>query len=363
MFVFGGGKMAVPDNKLQIEMLRKMMLIRAFEEKIKYLFTRGAMAGFSHLYDGQEAVAVGGCAALTRDDYITSTHRGHGHCIAKGGDVAKMMAEVLGRRTGYCKGKGGSMHIFDASLGILGANGIVAGGLPMGTGAGLKAKLTGSGQVTMCFFGDGTTNQGTFHESLNMAGLWRLPVVYVCENNGYGISVSQARHQAIRDVAVRAEGYGMVGAIADGNDVLDVYEKASAAVERARRGEGPTLLECKTYRYGGHHVGDPGTLYRSNEEVAAWRAKDPIPRMIAHVLDSGVMTQAEVDTLKAEVDAEIEAAAAYSLESPLPEPEEALDDLFIGFRATGREGRGARGGCAAGAGRAECGGAEGRPRA
>lgn len=331
--------MAIPNRELQSEMLRKMLLIRGFEEKIKYLFTRGAMAGFSHLYDGQEAVAVGACSALTRDDYITSTHRGHGHCIAKGGDVAKMMAEVLGRATGYCKGKGGSMHIFDASLGILGANGIVAGGLPMGTGAGLKSKLTGSGQVAVCFFGDGTTNQGTFHESLNMAGLWKLPVVYVCENNGYGISVSQARHQAIRDVVVRAAGYGMPGAVADGNDVLDVYDKASAAVERARRGDGPTLLECKTYRYGGHHVGDPGSLYRTNDEVAAWRAKDPIPRMVAHVLESGVMDEGEVEQMKRGVDAAIEAAAEYALASPLPEPEDALDDLFIGFRAAGREGR------------------------
>ncbi len=331
--------MAIPNRELQSEMLRKMLLIRGFEEKIKYLFTRGAMAGFSHLYDGQEAVAVGACSALTRDDYITSTHRGHGHCIAKGGDVAKMMAEVLGRATGYCKGKGGSMHIFDASLGILGANGIVAGGLPMGTGAGLKSKLTGSGQVAVCFFGDGTTNQGTFHESLNMAGLWKLPVVYVCENNGYGISVSQARHQAIRDVVVRAAGYGMPGVVADGNDVLDVYDKASAAVERARRGDGPTLLECKTYRYGGHHVGDPGSLYRTNDEVSAWRAKDPIPRMVAHVLESGVMDEGQVEQMKRGVDAAIEAAAEYALASPLPEPEDALDDLFIGFRAAGREGR------------------------
>jgi len=331
--------MSVPSRELQIEMLRKMILIRAFEEKMKLLFTHGFMAGFSHLYDGQEAVAVGVCSVLTPEDYITSTHRGHGHCIAKGGDVSKMMAEVLGRRTGYCKGKGGSMHIFDASIGILGANGIVAGGLPMATGAGLKAKLTGSGQVTACFFGDGTTNQGTFHESLNMAGLWKLPVVYVCENNGYGISVSQARHQAIKDIAIRAAGYGMAGVIADGNDVLDVYAKAKEAVERARRGEGPTLLECKTYRYGGHHVGDPGTLYRSNEEVAEWRRKDPIDRMVKHVLSSGIMTEAEVDQVRTAVDDEIEAAVECAMNSPMPDPEEALEDLFVDGKAVGREGR------------------------
>lgn len=329
--------MQEPHKELQIEMLRKMMLIRGFEERIKYLYTHGLMAGVAHLYDGQEAVAVGTCAALTPSDYITSTHRGHGHCIAKGGDVGKMMAEVLGRRTGYCKGKGGSMHIFDSRLGILGANGIVAGSIPMGTGAGLKSKLKKTGQVAVCFFGDGATNQGTFHESLNMAGLWKLPVVYVCENNLYGISVSQARHQPIRDIAVRAAGYGMPGVIADGNDVLDVYEKASAAVERARRGDGPTLLECKTYRYGGHHIGDPGTLYRSDEEVEAWRRKDPIKRMIAHVVDSGIMSEDEIEQMNQDVESILEAAVQYAVDSPLPEPEEALDDLFVNSQQDSRD--------------------------
>jgi pyruvate dehydrogenase E1 component alpha subunit len=329
--------MQEPHKELQIEMLRKMMLIRGFEERIKYFYTHGFMAGVAHLYDGQEAVAVGTCAALTPSDYITSTHRGHGHCIAKGGDVGKMMAEVLGRRTGYCKGKGGSMHIFDSRLGILGANGIVAGSIPMGTGAGLKSKLKKTGQVAVCFFGDGATNQGTFHESLNMAGLWKLPVVYVCENNLYGISVSQARHQPIRDIAVRAAGYGMPGVIADGNDVLDVYEKASAAVERARRGDGPTLLECKTYRYGGHHIGDPGTLYRSDEEVEAWRRKDPIKRMIAHVVDSGIMSEDEIEQMNQDVESILEAAVQYAVDSPLPEPEEALDDLFVNSQQDSRD--------------------------
>lgn len=229
------------------------------------------------------------------------------------------------------------MHIFDSRLGILGANGIVAGSIPMGTGAGLKSKLKKTGQVAVCFFGDGATNQGTFHESLNMAGLWKLPVVYVCENNLYGISVSQARHQPIRDIAVRAAGYGMPGVIADGNDVLDVYEKASAAVERARRGDGPTLLECKTYRYGGHHIGDPGTLYRSDEEVEAWRRKDPIKRMIAHVVDSGIMSEDEIEQMNQDVESILEAAVQYAVDSPLPEPEEALDDLFVNSQQDSRD--------------------------
>lgn len=317
------------ERALQLEMYRKMLLIRGFEEKIKEVYAGGFMAGLAHLYDGEEAVAVGACAALQDSDYITSTHRGHGHCIAKGGDVSRMMAEVMGRTTGYCKGKGGSMHIFDISLGILGANGIVAGGIPIATGAGLKAKLMGTGQVVASFFGDAATNQGTWHEAINMAGLWKLPVIFVCENNGYGISVSQARHQAIKDVAVRAAAYGMPGVVCDGMDVLDVYQKVNDAVQRARRGEGPTLVECKTYRYGGHSCGEPGTAYRSKEEIAAWRDKDPLPRFKAQLLAEGTATAAELEEIEQGVTAQLEAAVEYGKASPLPAPEEALDDIYV----------------------------------
>lgn len=318
------------ERELKIEMLRKMLLIRGFEERIKEVYAGGLMAGLAHLYDGEEAVAVGACAALRKDDYIASTHRGHGHVIAKGGDVRRMMAEVMGRRTGYCKGKGGSMHIFDLGLGILGANGIVAGSIPIATGAGLQAKLRKTGQVVVSFFGDAATNQGTFHEAINMAGLWKLPVIFLCENNGYGISVSQARHQAIKDVAVRAAGYGMPGVIADGMDVLDVYAKVQEAVDRARRGDGPTLVECKTYRYGGHHCGESGLTYRTKEEVAAWRDRDPIPRFTAQLVSEGVLSAEQVAELERSVAALLDEAVEFGKASPLPAPEEALDDVFVG---------------------------------
>ncbi|MGE5623639.1 MAG: thiamine pyrophosphate-dependent dehydrogenase E1 component subunit alpha [Methanocella sp.] len=316
------------ERELQVEMLRRMLLSRGFEERIKQVYAAGLMAGLAHLYDGEEAVAVGACAALGPDDYLTSTHRGHGHCIAKGGDVRRMMAEVMGRRTGYCKGKGGSMHIFDLSLGILGANGIVAGGVPIAAGAGLAAKLRKTGRVVVCFFGDAATNEGAFHEAVNMAGLWKLPVVFVCENNLYGISVSQMRHQAIKDVSVRGAAYGMPGVVADGMDVLDVYVKVREAVDRARRGEGPTLVECKTYRYGGHHCGEPGTAYRSKEEIASWKERDPIVRFKAEVLGRGFLGETELAALEAEVNAQLDEAVEYGKSSPLPAPEEALEDVY-----------------------------------
>jgi acetoin:2,6-dichlorophenolindophenol oxidoreductase subunit alpha len=241
-----------------LELYRQMWKIRLFEEKTYEIYTQGLMPGLAHLYSGEEAVAVGVCSALHPEDCITSTHRGHGHLIAKGGDFYRMMAEIMGKKTGYCRGKGGSMHIADFNLGILGANGIVGGGIPLAVGAALAMKRKGGSGVAVSFFGDGASNQGSFHESANLSAVWKLPVVFVCENNGYGISVSQARHQAIQDVSLRASSYGMPGRTVEGNDVLAVCEAALEAVSRARRGEGPTLLECKTYRLGGHHVGDPG---------------------------------------------------------------------------------------------------------
>ena len=240
-----------------VDMYRTMKLIRDFEANASRLFAEGKIPGFVHLYIGEEAIATGVCAGLNDDDYITSTHRGHGHIIAKGGDIKYMMAELYGKATGYCKGKGGSMHIADANKGILGANGIVGAGHNIAVGAGLSAKYRGTDQVCVCFFGDGSTNQGTFHEAMNLASIWKLPVIFVCENNLYGISMHQSKHQAIQDVADRAVAYNVPGVIVDGNDVFAVYEAATEAVVRARAGQGPTLIECKTYRHQGHFEGDP----------------------------------------------------------------------------------------------------------
>lgn len=263
-------------KEAMMDMYLRMVRIREFENKAQSLFAEGKIPGFVHLYLGEEAVATGVCECLRDDDYITSTHRGHGHIIAKGGDLKYMMAELFGKATGYCKGKGGSMHIADRDRGILGANGIVGAGHNIAVGAGLSASYRGTDQVCACFFGDGATNQSTFHEGLNMAAIWNLPVVFVCENNNYGISMSQTRHQAIKDVSDRAAAYGMPGIAVDGNDVMAVYEAASEAVARARKGQGPTLIECKTYRHRGHFEGDP-SVYKPKDEQAEWLKKDPIP--------------------------------------------------------------------------------------
>lgn len=319
---------ALSEDKL-LHMYRKMLEARYFEEKVIEMYAQGLMPGLAHLYVGEEAVAVGVCSALEPTDLITSTHRGHGHCIAKGGDLNCMMAEIFGKSTGYCRGKGGSMHISDIGLGIVGANGVVGGGIPIATGAALSAQYRRSGQVVACFFGDGASNQGSFHESLNLAALWKLPVVYVCENNGYGISVSQARHQAIKDVAIRAQAYGMPGVTVDGNDVEAVYWAAKEAVDRARRGEGPSLVECKTYRWRGHHEGDPnrGSRYRSKEEMEAWEKRCPIGRLEARLLEMGVEAS-HLDAIKADVKAAVEDSVAFANSSPLPELEEAWTGVY-----------------------------------
>lgn len=316
-------------SSLFLRMYELMYKIRAFEEKVVDIYARGAMPGLAHLYIGEEAVAVGVCSALREDDYITSTHRGHGHCIAKGANVDRMMAELLGKVTGYCKGKGGSMHIADFDKGILGANGVVGGGIPIATGAALAIKMRGNDQVVACFFGDGATNQGVFHESLNIASIWKLPVVYVCENNYYGISVSQKRHQAIKDISIRASSYGMLGISVDGNDVLAVYNAAKDAIERARKGEGPTLLVCNTYRWRGHHEGDPnrGARYRTMEEIEEWMKRCPIKRFEEYLLSQGVSSQT-LEDLRRRVKEEIEAAVKFAEESPYPEVEIALSDVY-----------------------------------
>ncbi|MGE5483932.1 MAG: thiamine pyrophosphate-dependent dehydrogenase E1 component subunit alpha [Ignavibacteriales bacterium] len=305
----------------------QMVRIRAFETRVSELFAQGKVPGFVHLYIGEEATAVGVCSNLKSSDFITSTHRGHGHCLAKGGNMKAMMAELFGKTTGYCKGKGGSMHIADVDMGILGANGIVGGGLTIAAGAGLSAKMRGTDQVTVCFFGDGASNQTTFHEGLNLSSIWKLPVVYVCENNLYGISMHQSRHQRVADVADRAAAYGIPGVTVDGNDVIAVYEAAREAVARARAGEGPTLVECKTYRWKGHFEGDP-TTYRPKDELEEWKKKCPILGFGGRLLEMGILTPNDVDSIRREAEAEVEDAIRFAVESPLPSPEDALEDLY-----------------------------------
>jgi len=308
-------------------MYKTMKRIREFESKAMELFGEGHIPGFVHLYMGEEAVATGVCSNLNEDDYITSTHRGHGHIVAKGGDLKYMMAELFGKATGYCKGKGGSMHIADATKGILGANGIVGAGHNIAVGAGLSAKYKGTGQVCICFFGDGSTNQGTFHESLNMASIWKLPVIFVCENNLYGISMHQSRHQAIQDVADRAVAYNMPGVVVDGNDIFAVYEAANEAINRARNGQGPTLIECKTYRHRGHFEGDP-TTYRDPEEVREWLNKDPIHRLFEYIIENNISTEEEIQRINEEVNKEIDEAVRFAEESPYPPLESAVEDIY-----------------------------------
>jgi len=308
-----------------------MVKIRRFEERIVDLYAHGEVPGLAHLYVGEEAVAAGVCAALERADYITSTHRGHGHVIAKGAELKYMMAELFGKRTGYCKGKGGSMHIADMKMGILGANGIVGGGLPIAAGAGLSAKTRGSGQVTACFFGDGATNTGAWHESLNLASVLKLPVVYVCENNGYGLSTCQAKHQAVTDVALRAAGYAMPGLVVDGNDVLAVHEAALGAVKRARAGQGPSLIECKTYRWRGHHEGDPnqGERYRTRAEIEDWKKKCPLERLKKKILAGKMAPQSKLDRLDKEILTELDQAVAFAKESEFPGLAEMYEDVYV----------------------------------
>jgi len=268
-----------------VELYKRMLEIRYFEEKVFELYAQNLVPGTIHLYAGEEAVAVGVCSNLRKDDYITSTHRGHGHCIAKGAQLKRIMAEILGKETGYCKGKGGSMHIADFNVGMLGATAVVGAGLPIAMGAGLSIKLRRTDNVVACFFGDGASNQGTFHEAINMAAIWKLPVIFVCENNIYAMGTRQSTVMLVEDIADRAVAYGIPGVTVDGNEVLAVYEAAQKAVERARKGEGPTLMECKTYRHKGHSRIDPAK-YRPKEEVEEWLRKDPIKHFKEQLLQT-----------------------------------------------------------------------------
>ncbi len=312
-----------PDREKLIEFYTIMLRIRRFEEKAFELFSQNQIYGTIHFYIGEEAVATGVCANLRRDDYVTSTHRGHGHCIAKGAKLDKMMAELLGKRTGYCQGKGGSMHVADLSLGILGATGIVGAGIPIATGAALSAKMKRKDQVVACFFGDGAVNQGTFHEGINMAAIWELPAIFVCENNLYAVSTRQSSAMRLENIAEKAKSYGIPGVVVDGMDVTAVYEVAGEAIERARSGEGPTLMECKTYRFRGHSRFDPAT-YRPRKEVEEWIRRDPLQRF----LSERYVTEEEAAEVERKVAGEIEAAVKYAVDSPYPEPKEALDDVY-----------------------------------
>lgn len=319
----------IPPPDRQRHMLRQMQLIRRFEERASDDYRGGKIYGVVHAYIGEEAVAVGVCAALNREDQIISTHRGHGHCIAKGADVDRMMAELYGRQAGYCKGKGGSMHIADFGIGMLGANGIVAGGISIVTGAGLAAQLEGKGRVAVSFFGDGASNAGPFHESLNIAAAWKLPMIYVCENNMYAAQTAAAATHAMPDVVGRAAGYGIPGKVVDGNDIFAVYEAASEAIARARAGQGPTLIECKTYRWRPHTERLNQPDYRPKEEIEAWKKKDPIARLVTHLKSQqGQLTEDEWQAMDRDILAQIERSVAFAEASPFPKPEDALADVY-----------------------------------
>ncbi len=312
-----------------VEAYRRMRTIRSFEEKLAELVAAGRLAGFLHLYAGEEAVAVGVCAHLSDTDWVSSTHRGHGHCIAKGVDVRGMMAELFGRTTGTCKGKGGSMHIADLDRGMLGANGIVGGGIGLAAGAALTAKLKKTGGVSIAFFGDGASNQGQFHEALNLAAIWKLPAVFVVENNGYGEATPMEFVTSVRDIAERAKAYAMNAAIADGMDFFDVYEKAGAAIERARSGQGPTLLECKTYRFMGHYVGD-NLAYRTKEETEEWKQKrDPLDLFETHVIEAGLVDGDALRSVDGEVARLLDESVAFAEASPFPTPDHVTTDVYV----------------------------------
>jgi acetoin:2,6-dichlorophenolindophenol oxidoreductase subunit alpha len=315
------------DRSVLTEMYRRMLRIRAFEEAVMETYTRGLMRGLAHLSIGQEAAAVGACFALRKGDYVTSTHRGHGHLIAKGGRLDRMMAELMGKATGYNRGKGGTMHVADLSVGMLGANGIVGGSFGIATGAALSAKLRGVDAVVMCFFGDGAVNEGLFYESLNFASLWKLPIVFLCENNQYGEYTHFKKVTAGERIGLRASALGITEDRVDGQDVEKVYEVASVAIERARGGEGPFFIEAQTYRYRGHNVGDPGG-YRTNEEIETWKARDPISLFEKRLVEVYSLTHDEVGTIRAEVSSEMEAALQFAKDSEFPQPSEVMDDVY-----------------------------------
>ncbi|MCG1009548.1 thiamine pyrophosphate-dependent dehydrogenase E1 component subunit alpha [Salinicoccus sp. ID82-1] len=316
----------VTDEKL-LELYEQMWLIRLFDEKVDEFFAKGKIHGTTHLAVGQEASAAGVCALLDDTDKITSTHRGHGHCIAKGADVNNMMAELFGRTTGYCKGKGGSMHIADLEKGNLGANGIVGGGFAIATGAALTSKMRNEGYIVACFFGDGASNEGSFHEAINLASVWQLPVVFVCENNQYGMSGSVNDMTNIKNIADRAASYGIPGTVVDGNNIFDVMNAMEEAADFARNGNGPSIIECKTYRWKGHSKSD-AKKYRTRDEEQEWRAKDPIKRMRDNMIEHGIFTEEDAERIKKEAVQKIEDSVEFALNSPEPDVSTLLEDVY-----------------------------------
>lgn len=320
--------MYTPSKQEAAKILRQMMEIRQFEDKIMELLAKNIAEGGSHLYAGMEAVAVGVISSLNSDDYITSTHRGHGHAIAKDGDLNALMAEILGKKTGVCKGKGGSLHLADLNKGNLGANGIVAGGLGIATGAALALKMQKSSKIVVCFFGDGALNNGITHECMNMASLWKLPVLYLCENNLYAMSVCINRACSVKDFRKRAAAYDMPADIVDGMDVLAVKEAAIKWINYVRSGNGPCLLVCNTYRYYGHSRSDP-KVYRTKEEEKFYKERDPIPNFAKICIQNGWLTEQEVKDIESQVTKAIEEATDFAIKSPLPDPEELYSDLYV----------------------------------
>lgn len=308
------------------QLYRTLYTIRVFETQCIKLYRQGLIIGYFHPYLGEEAIATGVCAALREDDYIVSTHRGHGHCIAKGGELKKMVAEVLGREAGYCGGRGGSMHIADVTKGNIGANGIVGGGIPIGVGAGLGISIRGSDQVVAIFFSDGASNNGVFAESLNLAAIWDLPVVFVLENNHYAVSSPIEQMSRITDLHKRADGYGVTAGAVDGNDVLAVYEKAKEAVQACRTGKGPVLIEAKTYRHGGHHVNDPG-LYMPKDRLEYYKAKDPVKIGRKYLAEQGKCTEQEILAIEQQIDSLMDETIEFAKNSPEPSVEEFLEEV------------------------------------
>ena len=315
------------DKKRLQSIYEVKLTIRYFEDKALNLFETNQLHGSVHLCTGQEAVAATVCSHLRDEDYITSTHRGHGHCIAKGADPDKAMAELMGKATGYCQGRGGSMHIADVSKGNLGANAIVGAGLPIATGAALSAKMRKTDQVAVTFFGDGASNEGAFHEALNLASVWKLPIIFVCENNQFGISTHVSKSTSVQDIAVRAKAYDMPGEAVDGNDVFSIDTAIKRAMKRAKAGKGPSLIECKTYRWYGHWTGDP-QIYRSKEDVESWKEKCPIKRLETYFLANNIMNQQEIDEKHNKAANEIGAAAEFAINSPDPDPAFVLDNVY-----------------------------------
>ena len=319
------------ERDLFMLMLRRMMLIREFEENVKQLVQRGELVGMAHCYIGEEAVAVGACAALRDDDYITGNHRSHGHPISKGGDVRRAMAELLGKATGYCKGKGGSMHLADFDIGILGESGIVASALPVAVGAALASKMQGNDRVVVAFFGDGASNQGACHEAMNLASIWNLPVIFLCENNQYAVTTSFKDSVAVENISDRAVAYNMPGVLVDGQDAMAMYEATVQAVNRGRAGLGPTLIEARTYRYEDHSEGLNRIIresYRTDDEVERWRLRDPIALHSQWLMEQEIATEDEIEGVREEVAETIAEALQFARESPYPEVDDLLTDLY-----------------------------------